>query len=465
MFEEDKIITPCVITAQVANTWQISFFDLKTSRKKQLTTIEHIIVPGQGNMENTTTQYFESPYHNQVTRQTTTNSKGEILETKYKYAADYLLSCDGVSDGHQQYLDDAAYYRSQYVSALFGCSDSWCRRLQLHYYQQNMHNARLNYINYRRTSFTDATNQFNTCLQNAKSAANADLKPILELRDKDINAPIEVTAWRNSKLTGAVFNSYNYNGTLPGFVYPSKTQKINLSAPSATFTVSTPNTTTLVKDSRYEDEETVTVQNGNPVEFTARGNQKGAYLWDYNSQYPVAKIENAIQADIAATSFEADGKGNWTFAGTPAMDATAPTGRKSYSLASGDISKVIDVSKTYIVSFWKTTTGTLTIMGATPYRTGKTIGNWTYAEYQVTGGTSVSISGTAGIDELRLYPKNARMNTYTYDVSLGITSESDVNGNILYYEYDAMGRLKQVKDMDKHIVKVMEYQYQKPVTQ
>ena len=44
-------------------------------------------------------------------------------------------------------------------------------------------------------------------------------------------------------------------------------------------------------------------------------NLNTGYLWGYNNSYPVAKVVNASVVDIAATSFESDGKGNWTFSG------------------------------------------------------------------------------------------------------------------------------------------------------
>jgi YD repeat-containing protein len=293
VFEENKLVTPCVITAAVSNTWQTTFFDLKTSRKKQLTTIEHIIVPGQGSMENTTVVYYESPYHNQVTRQVNTNSKGETIEKKFKYVFDYALPCDVISDGHQQYLYDAASHLAQYkINLLSLCpNDSWCRRTLFDNYNLNMHNTRVNYVNYRRTNFTDATSQFNTGFQNSKSSANAALKPILELRDKGINVPVEVTTWKNNTLLSANFNVYDYNGVLAGMVYPSKSQKIPLLAPSVAFTASAPNGNLLTKDSRYEDEAFYNVQGGNPVEVKGKDGVSTSYIWGYNNSSPIVKAE------------------------------------------------------------------------------------------------------------------------------------------------------------------------------
>jgi YD repeat-containing protein len=62
-------------------------------------------------------------------------------------------------------------------------------------------------------------------------------------------------------------------------------------------------------------------------------------------------------------------------------------------------------------------------------------------------------------------PANALVTTYTYAPLIGITSQTDPNGRTTYYEYDAFNRLKRIKDHDGNTVKVMDYQYQKPITQ
>ena len=86
---------------------------------------------------------------------------------------------------------------------------------------------------------------------------------------------------------------------------------------------------------------------------------------------------------------------------------------------------------------------------------------WTYYEHSLpAGASSVTVSGAVTIDELRLYPSDAQMTTYTYMPLVGMTTSCDVSNRISYYEYDVMRRLKDLKDQDGNIIKTYDYHYQ-----
>jgi YD repeat-containing protein len=51
------------------------------------------------------------------------------------------------------------------------------------------------------------------------------------------------------------------------------------------------------------------------------------------------------------------------------------------------------------------------------------------------------------------------MNTVTYEPLIGITSQCDANNHILYYNYDGLSRLVNIKDDDGNIVKNFKYNY------
>ena len=96
----------------------------------------------------------------------------------------------------------------------------------------------------------------------------------------------------------------------------------------------------------------------------------------------------------------------------------------------------------------------------------KTRSDWNYYEIVMPS----NFSGIAAIskqnnfesvfaDEVRLIPSLSQMNTYTFDPLIGMTSETDVNGKTVYYEYDKLNRLTLIKNEDKDIVKRICYNY------
>ena len=176
----------------------------------------------------------------------------------------------------------------------------------------------------------------------------------------------------------------------------------------------------------------------------------------------LAQCTNTDSANIAFTSFETPAHGRWTYNQSGVItDSTAPTGTHAYSLASGNITLGgLPSGSSYIVSYWSKTGSSCAVSGGTATKQGKTINGWTYFENTTSGTTSVAISGTGSIDEVRLYPSVAQMTSFTHSPLVGITSQCDVDNRITYFSYDALGRLIWVKDQDGNIIKTYQYHYQ-----
>jgi hypothetical protein len=283
---------------------------------------------------------------------------------------------------------------------------------------------------------------YTTCLTNYYPTATIDEKGIMDLQVQNNILPLlQSTQYTNSVLMWTVQNYFQ--SFYPNVTKPSRVMYSTLSSP----------TETRLLFNTYD-------RNGNNLQVEKTNDEYHSYIWDYQNTYPIAEIQNATQNNVAYTSFEADGKGNWTFSGTPVSDPTAPTGSKCYLLTNGPISKSGLTAPKYIVSFWQKAGGTVIVSGGSnALVAGKSVNGWYYYEYTVTGATTLTMSGTGTLDELRLYPSNAQMTTYTYNPLVGMTSECDADNKITYYFYDGLGRMKWVKDQDGNIIKTLEYHY------
>lgn len=202
---------------------------------------------------------------------------------------------------------------------------------------------------------------------------------------------------------------------------------------------------------------------GNILEVIKSGTAS-SFIYDYNNSYLTAAVTNSSNNDIAYSSFEADGNGGFTIASAQRQLNDAVTGKKSYLLNQGNIIKNgLTNTQSYTVSCWAKG-GNVLVNGNAP-KAGRTVNGWTYYETTLSNTISATVSGSAQIDELRLYPSNAQMTTYTYQPHVGVLNECGPGNKIATYEYDGQGRLKIIRDENRNILKQVNYQYQVPVGQ
>ncbi|MEJ1239600.1 hypothetical protein WBG78_15795 [Chryseolinea sp. T2] len=191
-------------------------------------------------------------------------------------------------------------------------------------------------------------------------------------------------------------------------------------------------------------------------------NAVGAYLWGYGNSLPIAEITNATAGDVAATSFEPDAKGNWTYSGASSNDIVVKTGDYYYKLSNGNVTRTLATGK-FKLEYWAKGTVTLSGGAIVDVRTSAPDANgWILYEKEVTtsAATTLTISGATGlIDELRVYPVVATVKTFTYDPISGTRFVNDATNTITSYEYDGFGRLRAAKDQKGDIVKSLDYHY------
>ncbi|NHE57914.1 hypothetical protein [Cyclobacterium plantarum] len=208
---------------------------------------------------------------------------------------------------------------------------------------------------------------------------------------------------------------------------------------------------------------------GNILEQTPRTGPRQSFLWFEEGRWMAAAVHNAAASEIAYTSFETADKGGWTFTGDPYSSKGAKTGVNLYHLGRGAINKTeipASPDRVFLLSFWakrtsRRTSANWSFMGETVQLTDE----WQLIQREVTG-DKLTLSGQGVlIDELRLHPKDAFMETYTHEPLIGISSNTDQRNHTRYYEYDAMGRLETIRNMDWDILEHYAYTYQsqKPI--
>jgi len=197
---------------------------------------------------------------------------------------------------------------------------------------------------------------------------------------------------------------------------------------------------------------------GKILEQRKVGDVARSYLWGYNDNYAIAEILNAPRSAIACTSFEDFSDGGWTISSSIRV-SDGLTGQKSYDLSNGAVSRSnLPSDKIYKVSYWSTG-GPVNVNGTTA-SAGISHQGWTcYKHVLPASTTQVIVQGAVKIDELRLHPLDAQVTSYTHSPGVGMTSVTDSNNTINYYEYDSFGRLWLMRDFDRNILKKYTYNY------
>jgi len=194
-----------------------------------------------------------------------------------------------------------------------------------------------------------------------------------------------------------------------------------------------------------------------------------AMIWDSLSGQKLAEAGSCHYSDIAYTSFETSLYGS-NFSATlhsNVFDGGVSGGSmfKLWNVSTGanQLSGIqtLQAGKAYMLSFWIQGAAPAVTVGSTniplPTTPQYEKGNWKHYILHFTPATAgqLQLTGTADnsyLDEVRLHPVGATMQSQTYEPLFGISSSTDATGRITYYEYDALGRRSVVRDQDGHIL-------------
>lgn len=248
---------------------------------------------------------------------------------------------------------------------------------------------------------------------------------------------------------------------------------------------------------------------GNACEATHNGRYT-ASIYDYYQDALVATVSNAKYSEVAYCSFESNqysmdpdpgyfkqNKGNWLFNPSNIQTSRYMTGRRCYNLTqliwvnnnavapeiitSEDVE--LEIGKKYVVSFWKlgmnetlSLENWFTYNGAagpnlvsmnvpiTTYTTNNSsipaLNSWVYCQAEfVAQHKRLKLSATVPnqaysclVDELRLYPADAAMNTSCFSSVYGKTTDCDAQNNIIRYEYDEAEQIHITRDIHGNIL-------------
>jgi len=319
-----------------------------------------------------------------------------------------------------------------------------------------------NNSNYEPNSISTIGSEGNTYTKDIKYTTDYSGGVITTLLSNNIvSLPVETTSSVFKGSGTQVLNEQvtEFTQLANGDIKPSRTLEQRFNQPQTTITLYGGPGSSI---SNYKITQTLAYDaSGNLIGLKDEGSRNVTNIYDYRDKYIIATVINADPSidNSAYSSFESTGFGGWSRSGPGPVYVpnSGITGSQAFNLNLNTFSRTLNTTKSYILSFWANNASVLVSPG-TLVKSAPTYNGFTYYEYQINAGaTSVSVSGNSIIDELRLYPKNARMRSVTYDEIIGKTSECDENNRITYYEYDKLGRLRFIKDETKNIVKMYEY--------
>lgn len=205
-------------------------------------------------------------------------------------------------------------------------------------------------------------------------------------------------------------------------------------------------------------------------------------IWDTESRI-TAVISNAESNECAYSGFEiaedysSDANGNWTItnlgSGGNNFNSVSFSGEASLDLTNQKFASFSPPNgRKYVLSFWAENSSNAFVLkiggsssGLTPEVDIQHGSGWRYYEYMIdltnssTGTTQIqltgsgSVSGANLVDELRIFPEDAQMMSYTYNAADLVECISDPNGKHIFYEYDGLNRLEITRDQDGNIIK------------
>ncbi|MEM9679885.1 MAG: hypothetical protein AAF901_06140, partial [Bacteroidota bacterium] len=163
----------------------------------------------------------------------------------------------------------------------------------------------------------------------------------------------------------------------------------------------------------------------NPQHLITKDGIQKSYQYGFEGMYPLVEVLNAEPDQFYYEGFE----------DTKVAGAKAGNGYNE-SLSFGINFDPPD-AKQYVLEYW--------FLNGT---------DWEFIKKPYSGPVTL-VNGP--VDEIRIYPVDAQMTTFTYKPLVGVTSVNSANGTFTFYEYDGNNRLALVRSHTGEILKNYTY--------
>jgi YD repeat-containing protein len=267
---------------------------------------------------------------------------------------------------------------------------------------------------------------------------------IKKMQDKNIITPVVEQISTTKEASGQEFVASGMITTydqkpLPQTIFALPLTQSSLSKTAFTFSEITGGN--LIKQPGYESRiqfSKFDYSNGNLLEQQKENDVVLSYLWGYNNLLPIAEVTGSGHSEIFHTSFEETGT---AFTGTGGVNQ-AFTGNKvlnsgTYSFP-GSFAPSLPAN--LVMTYWYWNGSQWVFSGEVPYD------------------ATINTVGTK-LDEVRVYPRGAQMKTYTHKPGIGVTTMTDTNNVVQYFEYDSFGRLLAIRDSKGQLLQHYQYNY------
>lgn len=199
------------------------------------------------------------------------------------------------------------------------------------------------------------------------------------------------------------------------------------------------------------------------IEQSKTADTPTTFIYDSKMANPIYLIKNSTIEEVAYTGFEGVDFENWIEG-----DLTINSSYASFNTTSSSFRSSELPAGKYIVQFnaWLDSepVGNESILVNEVSVDVKSRISTTYnvpIELNATERVSFTnmVNSKIYFGKILIYPNDAQVFSYEYLTGIGLTKETDLNGNSTSYDYDDFGRLKTVKDKNGNILKGYKYKY------